>query len=269
MRPEQPCGRTLEDSFEESFKIGEHRHRSGNRTRGRPNGAVATGPTSPARGTSVRAVAGGRSYTLGPARPASGVPRPVHRGHHDGDPHRVVLRTVRHSIHLRVGGAAQVADRPRARRLEGPAQLRHAGREHLLGGDGGRPQRGGAERDVAPARRVPQDVQLLPDLPAVHLRQLLEQPRSAAASRAPRSPATSCRSRPRPTRCGRLVPADSVPAARPQPLPAAFDAAWPEADLTPDELEPALDDGTVAAADADDAGAPQDDAGVLQDSAAP
>ena len=41
-------------------------------------------------------------------------------------------------------------------------------------GDGGRAQRRGAQRDDEPARRVPPDVQLLPDLSPVHVRQLLE-----------------------------------------------------------------------------------------------
>ena len=128
------------------------------------------------RGTTVWAPAGPGLYTLGPVRRAP-ESCPVHRGHHDGDPHRVVLRTVRHPLHVRDGGPKAVAVRACPRGDQGPSQLRHAGREHVLRGDGRRPQRPGAERHRPPARRLPQDLQLLHDLPPVHVRQLLERRR--------------------------------------------------------------------------------------------
>ena len=75
---------------------------------------------------------------------------------------------------------------PRAARPQGhqgdvarPAQLRHVGR-HVDGRSDGRgAQRYRPRADRPPARRVPQDFQLLHELPAVHVRELLERRRRA------------------------------------------------------------------------------------------
>ena len=117
-----------------------------------------------------------------------------------------------------------------------------SGRSLLLGGDGRRPGRGGAGGDRPPARRVPQDLQLLPDLPPVHVRRLLERRRG---------PVPHLRADGR----ARGARAAAAATAAPGPSPATGHVhddvqpdLWPEADLSQDRLARAL--GTEAVADA-------------------
>ena len=58
--------------------------------------------------------------------------------------------------------------------LEGPEELRPQRRFVDGRGHGGRSERRRARGDVAPARRLPRNLQLLHDVPPVHVRQLLE-----------------------------------------------------------------------------------------------
>ena len=106
-----------------------------------------------------------------------------------------------------------------------------SGREQLLRGDGRRPQRGGAERDRAPARRVPQDLQLLPHLPPVHVRQLLEPAEGRCLTCSPipgmerfRSSRARIAAAPDATRAASSMPRRAIAAA-------VGPEAWPEADL--------------------------------------
>ena len=189
--PEQPRGRALEDPFEEPFEVGEHGHRARNRTRG----MARIRPVAGTNGRRAWRYLGHRTslerlaYTLAlPGRAGWQGARRLPGGSDDGDPHRVVLRTVRHSLHVRVRRPAQVAGRPRAHGLARACATSCCRTRRPLRGDGRRPERGRAHRDRAPAGRVPQDLQLLHDLPPVHVRQLLEHAPRAAASPARRSP---------------------------------------------------------------------------------
>ena len=111
---------------------------------------------------------------------------------------RILLRTVWHALHVRVGGAPRRPPQGHQGHVARPQELRHVGR-HVHGrGDGRRPERDGPRGDLPAAGRVPQDLQLLHELPPVHVRQLLERGRRAAACRARRISATrSCRRRSR------------------------------------------------------------------------
>ena len=96
---------------------------------------------------------------------------------------------MRHPLHLRIERTATIAGRSRPNLLPGREELRHVGRSFLRGGDGRRARRGGAGGDRPSARRVPQDLQLLPDVPPVHVRRVLERHRGPVPDlRADRGP---------------------------------------------------------------------------------
>ena len=146
---EQPGRGSLEDPFEEPFEIGKRRIARGTL----PEAAGTARPRDQRRRRAVPrdgAVLGGSAYTLAPSGWRRAF-RPVSPGGTDDrDPHRVVLRTVRHPLHLRVGalrasrgsGASSVVS-------QGPEELRHVGRDVALRGDGRRPQRGRSARATA------------------------------------------------------------------------------------------------------------------------
>ena len=126
----------------------------------------------------------------------------------DGNPHRVVLRTVRYSLHLRIERSAEVAGRSRPNGRQGRQELRHVGRSVVLGGHGRRARGGGAGGDRPPARRVPQDLQLLPDVPPVHVWRLLESQRGPLPDLRPDGRHRGARVRARATGCRRGCGAD-------------------------------------------------------------
>ena len=151
------------------------------------------GPSPPRLGTVVRGERSTGRYTLALGSDPAFGPRALNtrRGSDAGDPHRVLLRTVWHPLHVRIERfAREAAARPQDTR-QGPAQLRPVGRLVDGRGDGRGAQRGGAGRHVAPARRVPQHLQLLHVVPPVHVRELLERDRGPVpellAARWPRS----------------------------------------------------------------------------------
>src|SRR4029079_18301112 len=95
------------------------------------------------------------------------------QGTDDRNPDRILLRAVWHALHLRDRrGQAKPAWRHRhAEPRPAPFRQRFG---HLPGrGHGGRALREGAALDDARARGLPSDLQLLPELPAVHLWRLL------------------------------------------------------------------------------------------------
>ena len=216
-RTEQARGRTLEKAFEEPLDGGERRHGRSRSLAGGPGGAART-PRSPRtiRSTTEVPPAEGRESPCGILSAlferCARSTRPAHtRGPDAGDPYRIILRTVWHPLHVRIGctsGRPPQGDQGRVARSQ---ELRHVGR-HVHG----RGVRGGAQRDrprghVAAAGRLPQDLQLLHVVPPVHVRQLLEQGRgSLPVVRSASRRRTSCRHRspispPRAARCSRTA----------------------------------------------------------------
>ena len=117
-------------------------------------------------------------YTLAPARGGRSPSVRNHQRKHDArDPHRIVLRALRHSLHLPVdraqGRAAGEDEGAVARTQELRPQRRHVPRR----GPRRRPQHRRSRAVGRAARRVPQDLQLLHVVPPVHVRELLERPR--------------------------------------------------------------------------------------------
>ena len=101
----------------------------------------------------------------------------------------------------------RVAPQGRQGPVARPEELRPVRRHVDRRGDGRRPERDGPRSHVPAARRLPQDVQLLHDVPPVHLRELLERGRGALpvlrAAPGSRHPAGAL---PRPGGLGRRVP---------------------------------------------------------------
>ena len=119
-------------------------------------------------------------YTLAPFEPRV---RALSSAHIPGTdaraPHRILLRTLRHALHVRVRGTAGPPAQGPQGRFARVAQLRHV-RRHVDGRSDGRgSQRCRSRADVAAARGIPQDLQLLHGLPPVHVRQLLERGRGS------------------------------------------------------------------------------------------
>ncbi len=115
-------------------------------------------------------------YTLGPADGSMRLtPGERRREPDDGHDHRILLRTLRHAVLLRADREATPRrDRPRPRSHPRPEELRRERRHADDRGDGRGPERHRARRRPAPARCLPQDLQLLHVLPAVHVCELLE-----------------------------------------------------------------------------------------------
>ena len=151
------------------------------------------GPSPPRLSTVVRGERSTGRYTLALGSDPAFGPRAsnTRRGSDAGDPHRVLLRTVWHPLHVRIERLArEAAARPQDTRQR-PAQLRPVGRLVDGRGDGRGAERGGTGRHVAPARCVPQHLQLLHVVPPVHVRELLERDRGPVpellAARGPRN----------------------------------------------------------------------------------
>ena len=111
--PEQARGRSLEEAFEEPLDGGERRHgRSRRLAEGPPSGpSSSAGPDHPRVVTAVPPAEGRGGpcgYTLAPfgrpVRPNLSSARS--RGHDARDPDRILLRTVRHALHVRIGRPA-------------------------------------------------------------------------------------------------------------------------------------------------------------------
>ena len=137
-------------------------------------------------------------------------------GHDAQDPDRVLLRTLRHALHVRIRRAreSQAGHWSLQDHGEGSEELRHERRDVARRGDGRRPERRRARAHRPPARRLPRDVQLLHDVPPVHVRQLLERRRG---------PLPDVRAAPRPRDHARALPR---PARSPPRAPIAIEA-WP------------------------------------------
>ena len=150
------------------------------------------------------------------------------RGPDDGHHHRVVLRAVRHALLVRAErGASARPDRARPGPHARPQELRRERRHADERGDGRGAARRGPDGRLAPARRVPPDVQLLHVLPAVHVRQLLER----EGRRVP-----DVRTRPVARGPARALPRPSARWSGPRRWPgtgrrALEPEAWPTADL--------------------------------------
>ena len=99
------------------------------------------------------------------------------RGPDGRSPDQILLRTVWHALHVRVSAAAREAPQGRQGPVARPEELRPVRRLVARRGDGRRPQRHRSRDHRAAAGRLPPDVQLLHDVPAVHVRELLERGR--------------------------------------------------------------------------------------------
>ena len=190
---EETGARPLEEALDKALD-GRQRSHPGEPTRGP---AVGGRSTAGCRGRYLLPGGGRRDvgYTRCPSNgrpPSTGDHRP---GAHDRDSHRVVLRAVRHALHLRVRRPATASAGTDAGPRQRPEELRHVRQHVARRGDGRGPLGRRAGGHDPAAGRVPPDVQLLHVVPPVHVRQLLERRRGAlpvvrAAGRSPR-----CRTR--------------------------------------------------------------------------
>ena len=185
---EEPRRRALEETFEEPLDGGQWRH---GRSRSLPAGSPRRSARPARSGTERRDhpperpgthVEGHRTvvrYTLAPLSGARArTVRALPRGPDDRNPDRIVLRAMRHPLHLRIRGQAY-PPQGREGALAWTQELRPRRQDVDRGGDGGGAERCGPGSIVAPARRLPQDLQLLHVVPAVHVPQLLERGRGA------------------------------------------------------------------------------------------
>ena len=253
----QASGWSLEEAFEEPLDGGQHWH---GRSRSLPEGRQASArplPTTPDHphpppSTPVTGALESLGYTLAPVRRI----RPFGLSSaHPGGPMAEVLTE---SFCERCGTryTFELA-KPRVKRLDGrqgpvawAEELRPVRRLVAGRGDGRRPERYGARGHLAAAGRLPQDLQLLHDVPPVHVRELLERggghlPHLLAAP-GPRDPAGSVpgsgsarhdrgarRGR---RRAPRMAPSPTVrtgPTATVTTVPAIDAGAWPTMDAWP------------------------------------